>query len=221
MSNTDAVITKVFATPLAMVWLKDTESLNRELAELFLRKEKEGDKHRSPVRIPTQIGDVFESTFDLYNWPDPPVQNLARQVHEILLDLVATLNAYTAEQMAKFQFHYHAWFHITRYGGYQSIHYHPKASWSGIYCVRAGEEVEGRPESGVVKLYDPRGAVFMHADPGNEHLMPDFSTTPVYLTHQEGQLVIFPSHLMHEVLPYLGKRERIVAPFNAWITRLG
>ena len=148
VSNEDARITRVFATPLAKVMLKDTESLNRELAELFLRKEKEGDKYRTPVRIPTQIGDVFESTFDLYNWPDPPVQNLARQVHEILHDLVATLNAYTAEQMAKFQFHYHAWFHITRYGGYQSIHYHPKACWSGIYCVCAGEEVEGRLESG-------------------------------------------------------------------------
>jgi uncharacterized protein (TIGR02466 family) len=221
VSNTDAVITKVFATPLAKVMLADAEKLNDELAELFLSKEKEGDEHRSPVCIPTQIGDVFESTFDLYNWPDPPARNLARQVHEILHDLVATLNDYSAEQMAKFQFHYHAWFHITRYGGYQSSHYHPKASWSGIYCVRAGDEVEGRPESGAVKFYDPRGAVFMHADPGNEHLMPDFSTTPVYLTHQEGQLVIFPSHLMHEVLPYLGKRERIVAPFNAWITRLG
>ena len=35
--------------------------------------------------------------------------------------------------------------------------------------------------------------------------------------HQAGQLVIFPSWLMHEVLPYLGERERIVVAFNAWI----
>lgn len=219
MANQEAEITNVFATPLITTTLPDAEDLNRELTRLFLAKEQEGDKHRNPVRIPTQIGDVFESSFDLFNWPDPPVQELTRECRRILRDLVATLNNYTEAEMRKLQFGFHSWFHITRYGGYQSIHYHPKASWSGIYCVRAGQKVEGRPESGAVKFYDPRGAVFMHADPGNEKLIPTFSTTPVYLTHKEGQLVIFPSWLMHEVLPYLGKTERIVVAFNAWITR--
>jgi uncharacterized protein (TIGR02466 family) len=212
-------ITTAFATPLVTVTLPDSENLNRALAELFLQKEREGDKYRTPVHIPTQVGDIFESTFDLFDWPDKPVQQLARECHRVLRDYVATLNKYSEAEMNQFQFHYHAWFHITRRGGYQSVHYHPKASWSGIYCVRTGDSVEGRPESGVVKFYDPRGAVFMHADPGNERLLPAFSATPVYLTHKEGQLVIFPSFLMHEVLPYLGERERIVAPFNAWITR--
>ena len=46
---------------------------------------------------------------------------------------------------------------------------------------------------------------------------PRFSTTPVYLTHRAGQLVMFPSWLYHEVLPYHGQRERIVVAFNAWL----
>jgi uncharacterized protein (TIGR02466 family) len=219
MTEQQAAISKVFATPLATVTLPGADDLNRELAALFLEKEKAGDRYRTPVHIPTQVGDIFESTFDLFSWPDPPVQRLARECHRALYEMVATLNSYSEAEMGSFEFHYHSWFHVTRRGGYQSIHYHPKACWSGIYCVRAGDEVEGRPESGVVKFYDPRGAVFMHADPGNERLLPAFSTTPVYLTHKEGQLVMFPSHLMHEVLPYMGKSERIVAPFNAWITR--
>jgi uncharacterized protein (TIGR02466 family) len=219
VSSETAEINAVFATPFVTARLPDSENLNRELAALFLEKEKAGVRYRSPVHIPTQIGDVFESTFDLFSWPEPPVQRLARACDDILRNLVATVNNYAPEEMQAFMFHYHAWFHITRYGGYQSVHYHPKACWSGIYCVREGDTVEGRPESGQVKFYDPRGAVFMHADPGNEQLLPSFSTTPVYLTHSEGQLVIFPSYLMHEVLPYLGKSERIVAPFNAWVTR--
>ncbi len=219
MPQPPAEINQVFATPLVTAMLPDAVELNRELTALFLEKEKAGERYRSPVHIPTQVGEIFESTFDLFNWPDAPVRRLARACHELLHDLVATLNGYTAAEMERLQFHYHAWFHITREGGYQSVHYHPKACWSGIYCVRAGDQVEGRPESGQVKFYDPRGAVFMHADPGNERLAPAFSTTPIYLTHKEGQLVIFPSFLMHEVLPYLGKGERIVAPFNAWITR--
>ncbi|MFQ5935214.1 MAG: TIGR02466 family protein [Acidiferrobacterales bacterium] len=219
MTGGEAQITRLFATPLVRVTLPDFEDLNRELAALFLAKEKEGDTYRSPVHIPTQVGAVFESTFDLFSWREPPVRRLASECKRVLRDLVAAFNHYSEEEMSQFEFHYHSWFHITRYGGYQSIHYHPKACWSGIYCVRAGDKVEERPESGVVKFYDPRGAVFMHADPGNERLVPDFSATPAYLTHEEGQLAIFPSFLMHEVLPYLGKRERIVAPFNAWITR--
>jgi hypothetical protein len=29
--------------------------------------------------------------------------------------------------------------------------------------------------------------------------------------------VIFPSWLLHEVLPYQGTRERVVVAFNAWL----
>lgn len=219
MAKVDVEIGSWFATPIAQAKLPGGDDLNRQLEQLFLDREAQGDKYRTPVHIPTQIGDVFESTFDLFGWPDPPVQQLARECHRVLYHLVGSLNGYTEKEMATFDFTYHAWFHVTRRGGYQSIHYHPNASWSGIYCVRVGDTVEDRPESGAVKFYDPRGATFMHTDPGNERLDPRFGTTPVYLTHEEGQLVVFPASLMHEVLPYLGERERIVAAFNAWITR--
>ncbi len=56
-----------------------------------------------------------------------------------------------------------------------------------------------RPESGAVKFYDPRAAAFMHVDAGNERVSPTFGITPIDLKHKEGQLVIFPSWLMHEV----------------------
>ena len=98
-------------------------------------------------------------------------------------------------------------------------YYHPNGSWSGIYCVSAGDKVADRPESGAVKFYDSRVAALMHVDPGNERVSPTFGTTQIYLEHREGQLVILPSWLMHEVLPYMGKSERIVVPFNCWVTR--
>ncbi|MFQ5994673.1 MAG: TIGR02466 family protein [Acidiferrobacterales bacterium] len=218
-TRVDADIGSYFATPIVTATLPQIEALNQELAELFLSKEKDGDKHRNPMRIPTQVGDVFESSFDLFNWPDPPVRTLARACNVLLRDLIATVNEYDAEQMRGLTFHYHSWFHITRYGGYQSIHYHPDASWSGIYCVCPGDAVEGRPESGAVKFYDPRGAAFMHVDPGNERFVPGFNTRPVYFIHKAGQLVMFPSWLMHEVLPYVGQTERIVVAYNAWVKR--
>jgi uncharacterized protein (TIGR02466 family) len=210
-----------FATPIATVRATDPEPLNRALASLFLDKESAGDTFRHDVRIPTQVGAVFESRFDLFDWDDPPVQELAHFCHDALYDLVQTLNGYGDDEMASYTFFYESWFHVTRSGGYQSLHYHPGASWSGIYAVQTGDAVAGRPESGQVKFYDPRGAAFMHVDEGNRRTDPRFSAIPVYLTHEAGQLVLFPSWLMHEVLPYLGRRERIVVAFNASVRRDG
>lgn len=219
LAGGDGEILSWFATPIVSVPIPDAETLNRALVPLFLDKERAGDQHRHEMHIPTQRGPVFESRFDLFEWPDAPIQRLADEVHSVLFHLVGRLNGYSEADMARLVFYYDSWFHITRAGGYQSIHYHPRASWSGIYAVQPGDAVEERPESGQVKFYDPRGAVFMHMDPGNERLDPRYTATPVYLQHRPGQLVIFPSWLMHEVLPYLGRSERIVVAFNAWITR--
>jgi len=209
-----------FATPIATARNPEAQRLDPALRSLFLEREAEPWRHH--IRIPTQVGPVFESRFDLFDWPDEPVQRLADFVHATLSGLVATINGYSAEEMEGFELFYDSWFHVTRSGGYQSSHFHPNASWSGIYCVDPGEPVAERPESGQVKFYDPRGpAANMHFDPGNRQLDPRFSTTPVYLSHEAGQLVIFPSWLLHEVLPYLGRRERVVVAFNAWLEDAG
>ena len=219
MSTSDAEIVSWFATPIISASIPGAQQLNRDLLPLILEKEKAGDAYRHEMRIPTQVGPVFESRFDFFEWPDAPVQQLAGEVHSVLFHVVGRMNGYSDEEMANLTFYYDSWFHVTRSGGYQSIHYHPGASWSGIYAVQTGDRVDDRPESGQVKFYDPRGAVFMHVDPGNERLEPRYTATPVYLPHQAGQLVIFPSWLMHEVLPYMGEAERIVVAFNAWIGR--
>ena len=219
MAGAEAEIVSWFATPIVSVSIPDFEQLNRELVPLILEKEKAGDAFRHEMRIPTQVGPVFESRFDLFEWPDAPIQQLASEVHNVLFSLVGRMNTYRPEEMADQTFFYDSWFHVTRTGGYQSLHYHTRASWSGIYAVQTGDGVEERPESGQVKFYDPRGPVFMHVDPGNERLEPRYSAIPVYLQHKAGQLVIFPSWLMHEVLPYVGQSERIVVAFNAWMRR--
>ena len=215
MSVINADIQGWFSTPLATARNARCESLNSRLCALFLARELEPYRHTT--QIPTQVGSVFESRFDLFEWPDEPVRELRAFVDEALCGLVATINDYSAAQMAAFSIGYESWFHITRNGGYQSSHYHPNATWSGIYCVDPGDPVPGRAESAQVKFYDPRGPITqMHFDAGNRQLDQRFGSIPVYLSHQTGQLVMFPSWLMHEVLPYLGHRERIVVAFNAW-----
>lgn len=104
-----------FAVPFAEVRVPDSERLCRELTELFLAKEGEGDKWRDRYQRDTQKG-IFESGFDLFNWPEPPVQELAKKTHTALVTLVRQLNNYTDEHLAQLRWNYHAWFHITRNG---------------------------------------------------------------------------------------------------------
>jgi len=216
-----AVIKSYFATPIAHINFEDNAALNRELKELFLRKEREEpDLVRNPNRYNTQFG-LFESNFDLFNWSDEPVQQLAGMMHNTLHGFVQQINSYSDEQMSFLEFNYHAWYHITRAGGYQTLHDHANASWSAIYYIQAGEDNPEHPESGVVRFYDKRGFSPMYMDAGNENLDPRYSWEVVPIKPETGKMLIFPSWIAHEILPFQGRDERIMVALNAWIRPRG
>ncbi len=208
-----------FAVPMARTRLPEADALCERLRPLFLEKAAAGETYRHQKFIDTMHGELFESRFDLFSWPDPPIRELAAGCHNALAQLVQQLNQYSSERMAELQFDYHAWFHVTRKHGFQGQHNHPNASWSGIFCVDQGEPVEGRPDSGLVRFHDPRGHVEMYSDPGNRELRVPWNTGTVDVQHERGQLVLFPSYLRHEIYPYLGERPRIVVAFNCWLRR--
>lgn len=207
-----ATIQAMFATPFVTVQMADANALCAELAALFLARE--DDEHRYRGVRATQRG-LFESRFDLFQWQDPPVQRLTAFVHEALSNFVMRLNGYTADEMERLAFDYEAWFHITRRGGYQGLHIHPNATWSGIFCVDPGDPPP-RPDSlsGVVRYHDPRLHITMHEDHGNRRLVPPFTTGGFDIRHRRGQLILMPSYLHHEIFPYDGERPRVVVAFN-------
>ena len=101
MPGSDAEIVSWFATPIATADIPDSDALNRALVPLFLDKERAGDAYRHEMHIPTQVGPVFESRFDLFEWPDEPIQRLATELHSVLFHLVGRLNSYGEEEMAR------------------------------------------------------------------------------------------------------------------------
>ncbi len=210
-------ISNLFAVPIAEFWMDDPDDFCAELRTVFLEKEQEGDKYRNEINRETQKGALFESRFDLYEWPDPPIKKLASYVHGQLSQVVAELSDYSAEEMRKLKFVYHAWYHITRKGGHQGIHNHANASWSGIFCIDPGDDVADRPDSGIVYFHDPRNNGNYYEDAGNARLKPANRHGALRVKHEKGKLTIFPSYLLHEIFPYFGERPRIIAPFNCWI----
>ncbi len=205
----------LYAVPLVEFRHPDAASLCPDLKAFFLAREDDG--HRDDIERDTQFGRVYESRFDLFYWKDPEIQPLVSFVHGAVARTVAQLNGYSQEAMDQLRFEYHAWYHITRKGGFQGAHNHPNASWSGIFCVDPGEPADD-PREGTVRFYDPRGNADYYADPGNQNLKEPFRHGGTQVQHEAGKLWLFPSYLLHEVFPYFGESPRVIVAFNAWLS---
>lgn len=209
-------INPFFSVPFATAELDGAGPLCAALTDLFLQREAQGGAYRNATRRDTQQG-LFESRFDLHTWPEAPVQQLFGFIHTALASMLQQLSEFSPEEYAALQFDYHSWFHVTRNGGHQGVHNHPMASWSGIFCVDAGDSPAEQPHSGCVRFMDTRLGADMYRDSGNNHLRGQYRHGGSQYQHAAGRLVMFPSYVLHEVFPYLGQRPRIVVAFNAWV----
>lgn len=207
-------LSAVFAVPLGEARLAGCERLNRELEALFLAREDDAHKNPSPSHIPQ--AETFESRFNLFRWPDPCVQELRQFMLDAVARTVVEATALRAEDIGRLKFQNHTWFHISRYAGSFIAHNHPLASWSAVYCVRAGEVVPAHPESGVLRLLDPRQGANAYSDPANAQMRPAFALRPLEVRLAAGKLVVFPSYLFHEVAPFYGRDTRITVASNCW-----
>jgi hypothetical protein len=111
------------------------------------------------------------------------------------------------------------WFQISSAGAFHDVHTHGNCSWSSAYIVqvddpqqRAAHPVYGAA-NGVTRLYGPNfsalGGAFV--DVGNAYLQPpSLDIEPL-----AGQLLLFPSWLAHQAMPYDGEKDRVIISFNA------
>ena len=209
-------INPVFAVPFAQDFLPDAARLNAELRQLLLAREAQGEAYANPYPSLKQQAGVFESDFNLFSWPEPVIQQLRQFCWATLGRTIAELNGYSAEEMQRLQIFSHTWFHVTRHGGFTILHTHPMASWSGVYCVDSGRTPEDRPESGVLRFHNPHHYSNYFLDAGNLRLRAPYHHGTWSVRFQPGQLVLFPSWLQHEVMPFYGDDERITIAFNCW-----
>lgn len=212
-----AEIYSQFAVPVAIAHLPGCEALNARLRETFLAREQEGTRHANPNPYTARNRELFESNFDLFRWNDPSVTSLREYCFRELLRTVGDLNGYPPDFVARLRIGCDAWFHITRDGGMFGIHNHPMASWSGVYCVSAGTPDEDAPQdNGALSFLNPFIMNVMFVDAGNAQLRAPFTNVSRNYKLVPGQLVLFPSWLLHEVKAFRGAGERITVAFNCW-----
>jgi uncharacterized protein (TIGR02466 family) len=206
MSKMKAELRSYFATPVALATLTDAEALNGDLRRVILEREKqdEGVHH-------SNLGG-WQSSWDLEEWGGEPVRRLLNVARE----LATRLTSDRAGRSVRIAWKTNAWANINRHGHGNEFHTHPGCYWSGTYYVDDGGIGEDASLGGEFEIQDPRGvAPAMYAPLLGFALPGGQSAGASELIHpRSGQIVLFPSWLVHAVRPYRGERERISIAFN-------
>ncbi len=195
----DFSVEPIFATPIIVARLDDTQALNEALSGAILER-----RTSDPGIAQSNLGG-WHSQLDFFSWAGEPGAVVARAAIELA-------DAHTTDQAAipgkRRGWRLEAWANVIDCTGAHVEHFHPGAFWSAVYYVRVDPG-----EGGQLMLYDPRGAMTqMHAP--DLLLVGGGGERQVAFTPEAGQLVMFPSWLTHSVTPYAGDGRRISVAIN-------
>jgi uncharacterized protein (TIGR02466 family) len=207
----------MFAVPFAFSRHPEQERLNAALRKYILAQETTGIT-ANPRPLTQRNAALFESHFNLFRDSDAAVQELKLFCWDQLLAIVGRLNSYDLTTLQRLQIFNDCWFHVTRRGGFFGIHNHPNASWSGVYCVDSGKHDADKRDSGLLSFVNPMIMAAMHVGAGTARMPLPYGYHVAHLRLEPGQLVLFPSWLLHDVKPFEGDGERITIAFNCWFS---
>ncbi len=212
----------LWPTPLGVHRYADAAEVNPLLVRVFSALRIGQTQARVQGGDPAPSAAFFASDDDLVDRIRlPEWQGFLRFVVASLRDTVKAANAgvWPAQGLDLHISLEGMWFQVSNGGAFHDVHSHGNCSWSGVYCVQVDPQ-ERRirhatygAANGVTRFFGPRferlGGARM--DMGNAYLQDahlDFDPVP-------GQLLIFPSWLAHQALPYVGEQDRVIVSFNA------
>lgn len=208
---------ELWPTPIGIHRYADAAKLNPLLAAAFAAGRETQERQRGEERK-----SFFASDDDLlHRVKIPEWQSFVRFLVSSLGETVKLANAQAwGGQEMKLRVDIEGmWFQCSRDGAFHDVHTHGNCSWSSAYIVQIDEPskrvqhpVYGAA-NGATRLYGPPFSALggAYVDIGNAYLQPpsvDIEPVP-------GQLLLFPSWLAHQAMPYDGEKERVIISFNA------
>lgn len=184
----------IFPTVIMHRRLADMVPLNARLREIILNREA-----RDPGITASNVG-AWHSTPDLPEWDFPEIRALTAEFIAAGVDMTRASLPPELDGNIDVQFFGGCWANVLRDRGYNKLHNHPSAVWSGCYYVCVGERDLDPPGNGCFEFQDPR--------PGNIH------GGKKMFNPEPGLMLMFPSWINHFVNPFKGKDERISIAFN-------
>lgn len=198
----------VFATPLCVRRIPETDALNARLARLVL-----GWRDAERGAMISNIGG-WQSPPTLFQRPEPEVQRLRAHVDDAVRALMAmpAMVDRKAASAATPQYKASAWANVNGHGDYNQLHAHPRNHWAVVYYVAVGESLNGPHLNGRLELRDPRPTAVHGPVKGFTF------GQPLTIEPRPGLMVGFPAWLEHWVHPFQGSGERISIAVNIEIT---
>lgn len=191
---------KLFATPLVRFRCDGHEALNAALLEEG-RRLRDADEGASKSNR-----GGWHSSGNLFDDPAPAIVTLRGLAEKAVLE--ATRKITTKVDPADLRLKLFAWMNANPPGGFNAPHTHPGAHWSGVYYVSQPEVEEGN--SGMIEFLDPRSDL-----PNWRILKSRAFSLKKKIRPQPGEMVLFPSYLVHWVYPNEADEERVSIAFNA------
>lgn len=194
----------LFATPLLRYRIPDHEALDAALLETGakLRAESEG--------IVKSNRGGWHSEGNLFDVDAPAIATLHKAADEAVR--AATRHVARKLDLDTLRIRISGWMNVNPPGGFNAPHTHPGAHWSGVYYVSQPPVDEGN--SGMIEFLDPR------SDLPNWRLLGARTFRPKRKIRPEaGEIVMFPSYLMHWVYPNDTADERVTIAFNATLKK--
>ena len=195
---------KLFATPFFRFHFPEHELLNDGLlAEGAAMMEREAGVSKS-----NKGG--WHSKGNLFSQKAPPIKVLNTLATEAVIDASSRIGAKVDPSTLKLKLF--AWMNVNPTGSFNAPHTHPGAHWSGVYYVSQPAVEKGN--SGMIEFLDPR------SDLPNWRVLdaPSFKIKKK-LRPMPGDLILFPSYLLHWVYPNEADGDRVTVAFNATFSK--
>ena len=201
-----------FYTPIIANRIILKQSEYDAINKIILKLEQENWINQQPSQVIEE--GVYESPHSFFQREEPEINNIARQITSKVIDVVCKLNNYTNLQKSKLLTYVASWFHVTRKNGFVQPHNHPNASWSAVCCTDEGIVDINQTKTSLV-LMNPN-PIPMYMDAGNANINLPLASDTIRFHLKVGDLIIFPSNIMHFVTPHLSSNERITIAANFW-----
>jgi uncharacterized protein (TIGR02466 family) len=199
---------KLFYTPLLRFRLPDHAALDAALLAEGARLR--GD---SPGVTKSNRGG-WHSEGNLFDDPADPIQALRQACVLAVMEAIRAVT--TKVDPESLEMKLFAWMNVNPTGGFNAPHTHPGAHWSGVYYVRQPRVDDGISggNSGMIEFLDPRSDL-----PNWRILQSRAFRLKRKIRPEAGEIVLFPSYLVHWVYPNETGGERVTIAFNATLRK--
>ena len=155
--------------------------------------------------------DGWHSTSDLFLKKEERIQKVCSTCASSIASIMQSYDSQFKPDL--FDARFAGWINVNPKGGSNILHSHPNSHWSGVLYIQQPSEVEGF--SGMIEFVNPN-------QEGRElaKILPKMGfDNMIRIRPKTGQIVIFPSYLLHSVYPNNSDQDRITIAFNAHLLK--